>query len=42
MIHLVGNSKLEVFEKATAHADDDIHPISHFANHDQFSLWFAP
>ena len=42
MIHLVGNSKLEVFEKATAHADDDIHPISHFAHHDQFSLWFAP
>ena len=42
IIHLVGESKLEVYEKATAHADDDIHPISHFAHHDQFSLWFAP
>ena len=42
IIHLVGDSKLEVYEKATAHADDDIHPISHFAHHDQFSLWFAP
>ena len=42
IIHLVGESKLEVYEKATAHADDDMHPISHFAHHDQFSLWFAP
>jgi 6-phosphogluconolactonase len=42
IIHLVGDSKLEVYEKATAHADDDIHPISHFAHHDQFSLWFSP
>ena len=42
IIHLVGDSKLEVYEKATAYADDDIHPISHFAHHDQFSLWFAP
>jgi 6-phosphogluconolactonase len=42
IIHLVGESKLEVYEKATAHADDDIHPISHFAHHNQFSLWFSP
>ena len=42
IIHLLGDSKLEVYEKATAHADDDMHPISHFAHHDQFSLWFAP
>ena len=42
IIHLLGDSKLEVYEKATAHADDDVHPISHFAHHDQFSLWFAP
>jgi len=42
IIHLVGDSKLEVYEKATAYADDDVHPISHFAHHDQFSLWFAP
>jgi len=42
IIHLVGDNKLEVYEKATAHADDDMHPISHFAHHDQFSLWFAP
>ena len=42
IIHLVGDSKLEVYEKATAHADDDMHPISHFAHHDQFSLWFSP
>ena len=42
IIHLVGDSKLQVYEKATAHADDDIHPISHFAHHKQFSLWFSP
>jgi 6-phosphogluconolactonase len=42
IIHLVGESKLEVYEKATAHTDDDMHPISHFAHHNQFSLWFAP
>ena len=42
IIQLVGDSKLEVYEKATAHADDDMHPISHFAHHNQFSLWFAP
>ena len=42
IIHLVGESKLEVYEKATTHADDDKHPISHFAHHKQFSLWFAP
>jgi 6-phosphogluconolactonase len=42
IIHLVGESKLEVYEKATAHPDDDMHPISHFAHHDQFSLWFSP
>ena len=42
IIHLVGESKLEVYEKATAQADEDMHPISHFAHHDQFSLWFAP
>ena len=42
IIHVVGQSKLEVYEKATAHADDDMHPISHFAHHNQFSLWFAP
>ncbi|MCH1445517.1 MAG: 6-phosphogluconolactonase [Luminiphilus sp.] len=42
IIHLVGDSKLEVFEKATAHADDEIHPISHFAHLEQFALWFAP
>ena len=42
IIHLVGVSKLKVYEKAAANSDDDIHPISHFAHHDQFSLWFAP
>ena len=42
IIHLVGESKLEVYERATAHTDDDMHPISHFAHHNQFSLWFAP
>ena len=42
IIHLVGESKLELYEKATTHADDDKHPISHFAHHKQFSLWFAP
>ncbi len=42
IIHLVGESKLRVYEKATARNDDDMHPISHFAHHEQFSLWFAP
>ena len=42
IIHLVGDSKLEVFKQATVHADDDVHPISHFAHHDHFALWFAP
>ena len=41
VIHIVGASKLEVFDKATTYADDDMHPISHFAHHQQFSLWFA-
>ena len=41
VIHIVGASKLEVFDNATAYADDDMHPISHFAHHHQFSLWFA-
>lgn len=41
VIHIVGASKLEVFDKATKYADDDMHPISHFAHHDEFSLWFA-
>ena len=42
IIHLIGKSKLEVYKKATARDDDDMHPISHFAHHEQFSLWFAP
>ena len=42
IIHLVGESKLQVYEKATARNDDAMHPISHFAHHEQFSLWFAP
>jgi len=41
VIHIVGASKLEVFDNATTYADDDMHPISHFAHHHQFSLWFA-
>jgi 6-phosphogluconolactonase len=41
VIHIVGASKLEVFDNATKYADDDMHPISHFAHHDKFSLWFA-
>ena len=41
VIHIVGASKLEVFDNATTYADDDMHPISHFAHHNQFSLWFA-
>ena len=42
IIHLVGESKLQVYEKATARNDDDMHPVSHFAHHKQFSLWYAP
>lgn len=41
IIHIVGSSKLDVFDVATKHADDDVHPISHFYHHEQFSLWFA-
>ena len=41
VIHIVGASKLEVFDNATTYADDDMHPISHFAHHHQFSLLFA-
>lgn len=40
-VHIVGNKKLEVFDLATKHKDDDVHPISHFYHHDQFALWFA-
>lgn len=42
IIHLVGESKLQVYEKVIARNDDDMHPISHFAHHEHFSLWFAP
>jgi 6-phosphogluconolactonase len=42
VIHIVGTSKRAVFDSATQYADDDIHPISHFAHRDQFALWFAP
>lgn len=42
VIHIVGMSKRTVFDSATQYADDDIHPISHFAHRDQFALWFAP
>lgn len=41
VVHIVGNKKLEVFDIATKYADDDVHPISHFYHHEQFTLWFA-
>ncbi len=41
VVHIVGSSKLEVFDLATKYADDDVHPISHFYHHPPFSLWFA-
>lgn len=41
VVHIVGSSKLEVFDIATKYADDDVHPISHFYHHAPFSLWFA-
>ena len=41
VVHIVGGSKLEVFDVATKYADDDMHPISHFYHHAPFSLWFA-
>lgn len=41
VVHIVGSSKLEVFDIATKYADDDVHPISHFYHHVPFSLWFA-
>lgn len=41
VVHIVGTSKLEVFDTATKYADDDVHPISHFYHHTPFSLWFA-
>lgn len=41
VVHIVGTTKLEVFDTATQYADDDVHPISHFYHHEQFSLWFA-
>lgn len=41
IVHIVGNSKLDVFDVATKYDDDDVHPISHFYHHDQFSLWFG-
>ena len=41
VVHIVGGSKLEVFDVATEYADDDMHPISHFYHHAPFSLWFA-
>jgi len=42
VIHIVGDSKLDVYETATVWPDDDAHPISHFAHASYFSLWFAP
>ena len=41
IVHIVGSSKLDVFDTATKYADDDVHPISHFYHHAHFSLWFA-
>jgi len=41
VVHIVGSTKLAVFDTATQYADDDVHPISHFYHHEQFSLWFA-
>lgn len=41
IVHIVGSSKLDVFDTATKFADDDVHPISHFYHHAHFSLWFA-
>lgn len=42
VIHIVGDSKLGVYETATARPNNDAHPISHFAQASHFSLWFAP
>ena len=42
VIHIVGDSKLDVYETATVRPDDDAHPVSHFAHASHFSLWFAP
>jgi hypothetical protein len=42
VIHIVGDSKLDVYETATVRPDDDAHPVSHFAHARHFSLWFAP
>ena len=41
VVHIVGGTKLEIFDTATKYADDNLHPISHFFHHEQFSLWFA-
>lgn len=41
VVHIVGSNKLDVFDTATQHADDDAHPISHFFHHEKFTLWFA-
>ena len=41
VVHIIGGTKRAVFDTTTQYADDDVHPISHFFHHEQFSLWFA-